>query len=329
MKKLLALIILCASASSLGAFVLDWDKIEHWTGEGPNRAALVVQFLDEYSPVTYVWGYRWEDGETVTGERLVRDIARGSDHLVAYIQFTGSMGCTLDGLGVSTGNSVLDYLKYDYDSAAKDPYISFGYDEPSTLMGQTWAPEKEQVLQWYEEAIEKARETHVIDNPLNQHVFGYPAYDYDWLRPTETSETMRWNSGWYTGYWSYWLGTEDTDEFTYSGLGMSSVIIENGAVNGWKFMPLDGVVSGDDWDAVSAATEWNAPDYSHKGITTGITDSPVADGLASDLPESVDIYRLDGSIVAKDHRFGTPLTLAPGIYIARSDKFAKKFIIRK
>lgn len=325
MKKLLLSTLLVTASAAASAFVLEWDKITHWAGQGPNKAALVVQFMDDYDEVAYVWGYRWEDGENATGEAMVRTIAADNNDLVAYIQFTGPMGCTLDGLGYSRDNEIIDYLSYDYESAAADPFISFGFDTPSLIMGQTSAPTEEEVRTMYADAIEAARETHVIEHPLNQHKYGYPAYDYDWLQPTETRGDMRWNAGWYTGYWSYWLGKEDSDQFVYSGLGMSSVVLKDGDVNGWKFMPLDGPVTGDDWDAVSgASTPWHDPDYQHfelSAIPSGIT-------AVNPGPGYEDVYTVTGHRVLVNHPAKTPYDLAPGVYIVKNSIKTHKIIIK-
>ena len=63
MKKLLLPILIGTLLSSgAAAETLDFSKIEHWSGSGPNRAAFVVAFNPEEgqkNPGTLVWGYRW------------------------------------------------------------------------------------------------------------------------------------------------------------------------------------------------------------------------------------------------------------------------------
>jgi hypothetical protein len=43
--------------------------------------------------------------------------------------------------------------------------------------------------------------------------------------------------GWYTGYWSYYLGTDPYSggSWDYSGLGMSSRVLANGSWDGWSY----------------------------------------------------------------------------------------------
>ncbi len=44
--------------------------------------------------------------------------------------------------------------------------------------------------------------------------------------------------GWWSGYWSYWLGGEDdSPAWGYSGVGMSSRILSNGSWDGWSALP--------------------------------------------------------------------------------------------
>jgi hypothetical protein len=62
MKK----IVLAASLLVVGAFALraqtlvqSFDDIQFWTGSGPNRSALVLEFSSGQNKISYVWGYRW------------------------------------------------------------------------------------------------------------------------------------------------------------------------------------------------------------------------------------------------------------------------------
>ena len=69
------------------------------------------------------------------------------------------------------------------------------------------------------------------------------AYNYDsW---TNTDPADHWRSGWTTGYWSYQVKEAGDDEFTYSGLGASSRVLENGSCDGWAYMDFaSGGMSG-------------------------------------------------------------------------------------
>lgn len=242
MNKTLLALSAC-TALSLHAYAtdwVDWDRIEHWAGDpsGANRAALVIDFQDD-DRRSLVWGYRWNG--TASGEDMLRAVASQSSALTVLTQYTGSMGSTINGLGISSGRDVLNYLEYDFDEAAVNGAVSFGYFSPNTSMGQDTAPGYETV-DMIAEAIDRAKTTGIIDHPLNAMRYGYPAYDYDfWKIPEDTySIDFRWRAAWYDGYWSYWIGSNDYDMMGYSGLGMSSVILSNNDVNAWKFISFNG-----------------------------------------------------------------------------------------
>ena len=180
---------------------------------------------------------------------MIRAIARESSDLLIFVQYTGGMGYTLDGIGYSPDvNAMLDGIWFDYESAFEDGNISFGYFSPNTGMGQTSAPGNEAIGLSYD-AIAAAAETHVIEHPLNAHAYGYPAYDYDHWKLDKTriadafvADRSYWRSGWYWGYWSFWIGSrgDDMEDLSYSGMGMSSVQIYDGQISGWKYQPLGG-----------------------------------------------------------------------------------------
>ena len=317
-KKLLPFLAVALTAMPLSAETLDWNKIEHWAGEGPNRAALVVQFITgdgQTNPGAVVWGYRWADGETPTCYDLVTAVAKASSDLVVLTQFTGPMGCTMNGIGYAKDiNVLLDNLEYDFDSAMQYPKISFGFDEPNTSMGQTSAPGNE-TLNLVLEAIDDARETHNIDHPLNQRVYGYPAYDYDWWQLGAQKPDMYWNAGWYKSYWSYWLGGSDMNSLSYSGLGMSSVELMDGDVHGWKHLPINEDDMNQDFDQyLEDNSSWLTLNYNHFSGTSGIASSEFAEDAA------VEYYRLDGTRATG--------TLPAGIYLRRQGTHTSKIIIK-
>lgn len=155
---------------------VDWDQIQHWAGDpdGQNKCALVIDFQDIEGMESLVWGYRWNGKKT--GEDLIRAVASQSSILTAMIQYTGTMGSTLNGLGVSMNREELDFLYYDFARAAIGGEVSFGYFTPNTSMGQETAPGYE-AEQMCIDAIERAKETGIIEHPLNAFFYGYPAYD--------------------------------------------------------------------------------------------------------------------------------------------------------
>jgi hypothetical protein len=74
-KTLLTALIALAGlpAAFSQSLVSNLDDIEYWTGEGPNRAALVIQWNDGISPGSLAWGYRWSGN--ATGLEMINAIA--------------------------------------------------------------------------------------------------------------------------------------------------------------------------------------------------------------------------------------------------------------
>lgn len=56
-------------------------------------------------------------------------------------------------------------------------------------------------------------------------------YDFDGWTSTDSGD--KWFSGWYNGYWSYWLN--NGSGWDYSGVGMSSRVLTNGCWDGWSW----------------------------------------------------------------------------------------------
>lgn len=220
---------------------VDWDKIQYWAGDpaGTNRTALVVDFQKAGKPYGFVWGYRWNGVKN--GEDLVRAVAAQSSILTALVQYTGNMGSTLNGFGLSDAREELDYLMLDFDNASVAKEISFGYFEPNTSMGQDGCPGNDAPDMCYD-AIEEARTTGVINHPLDALRYGYAAYDYDyWTIDASVlaeNPAFLWYAHWYKGYWSYWHGPNDYESVAYSSLGMSSTVLTDGNVYVWKATPI-------------------------------------------------------------------------------------------
>ncbi|MDE5869936.1 MAG: hypothetical protein K2H18_06860, partial [Muribaculaceae bacterium] len=317
----------CAVIYAFGEFQVDFSKIKHWSGEGDNKAALVIQFLDDYETKGIVWGFRWNEDEDPTGEDMIRRIAGESNDLCALVQLTGMYGSTLDGVGYSKNNGILDHLYYDPDGASDDPYIMFDFYNPNLMMGQHTAP-GDAAEAMCEDAISKAKETHIIEHPLNYTEYGYPAYDYDWWKADLTAPDMRWNAGWYTGYWSYWLGNKNISsaEYSYSGLGMTSVKIKDGDVNAWKFMPLDGPVNPDDFvDGTSGASVAWADKLDYPHFDDYSSSSTIF--IENHAEEETDVYDLQGRFIGRYHK-GEPYNFPAGLYLARKGKKTIKFYHR-
>lgn len=61
------------------------------------------------------------------------------------------------------------------------------------------------------------------------------AYDFDDYKAKDTDD--HWQSGWYNGYWSYWVKDPTDSDFGYSGLGASSRQLTDGSWDIWNYAP--------------------------------------------------------------------------------------------
>ncbi len=245
--------VLGATALGLAAHPIDFDQIRHWTGTGPNKAALVIQFNgDTYGSDAYVWGYRWEDGAHPNGETMMKAICANSSRLSMLTQYTGSMGSTLCGVGYGLNQSVLNNVYFDFDKAMDFEFINFDYFNANSFMGQTQAPGEDSPA-IAQAAIDSAiAGTHYIQHPFDYGTYGYPAYDYDCWEIDEDTEAIcgpssyepKWLSAWYEGYWSYWCANNPSQDWMYSGTGFTGRQLTNGAVDGWSFTQFESAMVG-------------------------------------------------------------------------------------
>lgn len=60
------------------------------------------------------------------------------------------------------------------------------------------------------------------------------SYNYDNWKYSDVND--HWSSGWYKGYWSYWVKNSQKDTWVYSNLGASSRKLVNGSWDGWSFL---------------------------------------------------------------------------------------------
>ncbi len=253
MRKKLLTFTVGLAAMTAAAHPIEFDRIQHWTGTGPNRAALVIQFNgDTYGTDAYVWGYRWQDGESPNGETMMKAICANSSRLSMLTQYTGSMGSTLCGVGYGLNQTVLDHVFFNFEKATTFEFINFDYYNPSSFMGQTEAPgDNSPALA--QAAIDHAKTgSHYIQHPFDYATYGYPAYDYDcWDIDEETKAAggssayePKWLSAWYEGYWSYWCANNPTQDWMYSGSGFSGRTLVDGSVDGWSFTQFESAMVG-------------------------------------------------------------------------------------
>lgn len=179
-----------------------FDMIQNWTGEGENRAALVIQWNYDSETTALVFGFRW-DGQA-TGADMMRAVTEANPQLYSLMQYTNV-------------------------SSPTDP------DGGYTICGIGWDADNDGDI-----SISDGVGVYTSDNGWFKHPRGYdpvaggsPDYDYDdWF---SLDEDDYWRAGWYSGYWSYWVKSADTSTFGYSGMGASGRVLTDGCWDGWNY----------------------------------------------------------------------------------------------
>ncbi|WP_294787896.1 DUF5074 domain-containing protein [Prevotella sp.] len=88
------------SAEATTSTGIDFSKIERWAGEGDCKAALAIKWADgQNDGKTLVWGYRWNKGETKTGEDLVRAVAKADPAFYVLAESGSAFGTAFGGFG--------------------------------------------------------------------------------------------------------------------------------------------------------------------------------------------------------------------------------------
>lgn len=217
-----------------------FDSIDFWVGDGENRAAIVLTWHDTNKtvPDNMVWGYRWSaDVDTISGLVLFQEVMKADPRLIGLIQYTGSMGYTINGIGYGNGGRSTVGVYFDYAEAQKhNTYPS----DAETLAAN---------------AISAGNQTGIIDHPFGApSESGRPIYDYDYWTALVASST-HWFAGWYQGYWSYFVRDSYDSDFSYSGYGASSRKVQNGTWDAWSWNSFMGTTEGTDpGDNLVAAT---------------------------------------------------------------------------
>lgn len=309
---------------------VDFTKIQHWTGEGENEAALMIQFNTYVKDrKAHVWGYRWHAGETRTGEDMFRDICANSKELCLLTQMTGQYGCTVDGIGYTDSGEIENLLScvyFDFEKAKNYRFINFKYYGEKTEIdyGQRDFPGDETPV-LCANAVEKAvtSGSHVIQHPIDYTSYGYPAYDYDcWFLDNDNPNydpSFQWIAAWYSGYWSYYLFSPGMEDFSYSGVGYSGRTLSDGCVDAWSFCKFDEDKIGGFGEGIPPYTDPAKIDYRVQDvIASGMFE------LEYDKCDLIDknkqYYNLQGIRLATPPKRGFYIEISDGKVYKKSSK---------
>ena len=185
-----------------------FDMIKNWTGEGENKAALVIQWNYDDEPAALVFGYRWTG--QATGADMLKAVVKNNPRLYALMQYTNVSSPT-----DPNGGYTINGIGWDVDDDGDIALIDTG----------------------------NGNQVYESEDGFFEHPRGYKPgqggssdYDYDNWKARDTDDM--WWAGWYTnGFWSYWVKDNATANFEFSGLGASGRVLENGSWDGWNFAP--------------------------------------------------------------------------------------------
>ncbi len=120
------------SASAAGP---SFPKVQKWTGSGPLRAAIIVDWAEGNSRPPLAWGYRYSI--SATSEEMLLAVAQSDPRLYFRLGNSGSFGISVygigydrdgDGFGLSDGTQFTDGVAYTGPSdgtSAVDPDDSY------------------------------------------------------------------------------------------------------------------------------------------------------------------------------------------------------------
>lgn len=302
--------------------------IQFWVGEGANEAAMVLSWHDgsTSNPDHMVWGYKWPAGETRTGLDMIKAIASADKRALLLIQYTGSMGYTINGIGYDEDPANLD-IAFDANSAKAN--VSFLY------------PANAQEIA--DQAIIRGQSSGVIEHPFNANVGGgRPAYDYDyWKIDRDFYPSTHWNAGWYKGYWGYFNRNAKNQDWEYSNWGAFSRELTNGTWDAWSY---NGDMSS--WEGTKPGYPLVAASYVPRETVKQVLSkvAPAAQAIYTD--NGLSLKNLQGytvyissisGVIASTFKIASEeetkqLNLAPGIYtctaVKGTEKVAVKFVVK-
>jgi hypothetical protein len=241
------------------------DSIKCWAGN-PNpslpidSAVLLIKWTDgklaeESGDSILAWGYRWStisisvnpDGTRDTFPAatrytidMIRAVANADCRFNALLQNTGGGNFIVGGFGYNLIAPERLPMQFYKDAAAADTLIKFHYTgSPNCDMGQGAIPYD--VPQQINYALIKAKGddsikgTGIIEHPFDAD-YGYPAYDADYWAATSDIIYYEWQSGWYKGYWSFYVKAQLDGNFTYPlESGIATHPVTNHSVSGFVF----------------------------------------------------------------------------------------------
>ncbi len=104
--------------------VSDFSDIDFWVGSGDAQSGMVIDFNDGNNPQSFVWGYRWDSSQAVSGAEMFTDILAADPMLSATATGTVEDAYFLTSISYQYGGISYSQINEPYDPAGSQ---SWGY----------------------------------------------------------------------------------------------------------------------------------------------------------------------------------------------------------
>ncbi len=239
---------ICAAAP------FSFDDIEFWVGEGENRAALVIDWVENSAePPALAWGFRW-DGS-----------ARGSDMLAAIVAADPRLVAKVGG---QSGNLTAVYgLGYDTNNDNNDEYFKLA--------------ERDEMGQVVNVTMPFDEDGYFYTGPADGEEALDDEHDY-------------YAEGWFGGFWHYGIASSnpyDGGSWSDDLLGMTGRVLNDGAWDSWAFTPTFNFAAFAENPQAATPPDAGAGDFNGDGSVDAADYVAWRHGDGS--PESYDTWRMN------------------------------------
>lgn len=124
-----------AAASLLGQAEFTLDELTYY-GEGPHRAAFVVDWKNGATNEVIAWGYRFDADTGYTMEQMMATIAAGpGSNLFARVDTSGTFGTFTFGIGYQNGATPFDVVGAvdEFDEPVAANFVDGIWDIPTSF----------------------------------------------------------------------------------------------------------------------------------------------------------------------------------------------------
>ncbi len=82
-----------------------------------------------------VWGYRWSaDVDTISGLSLFESVMKADPRLIGLVQYTGSMGSTINGIGYCEPRATS--MQMTFSVRRRKAHVSYTYPDNETTLAR-------------------------------------------------------------------------------------------------------------------------------------------------------------------------------------------------